>query len=493
LVDARTPVLVGVGQVTQREDDPTVAVEALALMARAARVAGDDAGAPGLLQRVGWIGVPRGTWGYADAGRLLAAELAPGAARPPRTVVADVGVLQQSLLTAAATAIQAGDVDVALVVGGEAKHRALRAQIAGVAVADTEDAGATPDVHMTPKDLGVTQLEIARGAVTPVVVYALVESALRAAAGRTPAEHRDHLARLWGGFAAVAAANPHAWDRSGPDGAAIVSPAPRNRLLAAPYTKLLASQWNVDQAAALLLCSYEAARAAGVPDDRLVFPLAATESNRCIPVPERTELHRVPAAGIAGRAALDLAGVDVDAVTRVDLYSCFPAAVQTYAAELGIALDPVPTVTGGMTFGGGPFNNYVLQSTAAAVAAIRADGGGTALVSSVSGFVHKQGFGIWSTTPPADGFRAADLTARAEAEVATTPSVDGVAGPATIVGCTAVADGQGVPHHGLAIVDLADGRRSLVTLPDPAVAAAMVDEEWIGRAVQVAEDGTASA
>jgi acetyl-CoA C-acetyltransferase len=493
LVDACTPVVVGVGQVTQHEDDPTVAREALARMAGAAEAAAADAGAPGRLARGGWIGGPRGTWAYGDPGRLLAARVGAGAGRPVRTVIADVGVLQQSLLTEAALAIAAGDVDVALVVGGEAKHRALRAQIAGVIVSDTDDAGAAPDVHRTPKDLGVTPLEIARGAVTPFAVYALIESALRAAAGRTPAEHRAHLAALWGGFAAVAAANPHAWDRSAPEGQAIVTASPRNRMLASPYTKLLASQWNVDQAAAILLCSWEAAQAAGVADDRIVFARAATESNRCIPVPERTELHRVPAAGIAGRAALELAGIDLDAVTRTDLYSCFPAAVQTYAAELGIPLDPVPSVTGGMTFGGGPLNNFVLHSTAAAIDAIRADGGGTALVSSVSGFAHKQGFGIWSTTPPTDGFRTADLTARAEAEVASIPSVDGVSGPATIVGCTAVHDGQGQPSHGLCVVDLADGRRTLVTVPDAGAAADMVEAEWIGRRVAVAEDGTATA
>ena len=74
-LDSNTPVLVGVAAVQQREADPAAAGEALDLMERALRRAGEDAGEPGLLARAGEILVPHGFWRYADPGRALAERL----------------------------------------------------------------------------------------------------------------------------------------------------------------------------------------------------------------------------------------------------------------------------------------------------------------------------------------------------------------------------------------------------------------------------------
>ena len=64
----------------------------------------------------------------------------------------------------------------------------------------------------------------------------------------------------------------------------------RNPMLAAPYTKLHCSQWNVDQAAGFVLCSTAAADRAGVPQDRRVYPRAFAESNHMLAVSKRAEL-----------------------------------------------------------------------------------------------------------------------------------------------------------------------------------------------------------
>ena len=67
-----------------------------------------------------------------------------------------------------------------------------------------------------------------------------------------------------------------------------------------------------------------------------------------------------PAIRIGGRRALDLAGVGIDDVALVDLYSCFPSAVRAGAAPLGLELGSQLTRTGGLSFAGGPWNNYVM-------------------------------------------------------------------------------------------------------------------------------------
>ena len=97
-VDDRTPVLVGVGAVRQREDDPAAALEPVALMAQALQRAADDAGAPALLARADRILIPRGFWDYADPARLVAERVGAVSAR---TLVAEIGVLQTTLLAEA--------------------------------------------------------------------------------------------------------------------------------------------------------------------------------------------------------------------------------------------------------------------------------------------------------------------------------------------------------------------------------------------------------
>ena len=81
-----------------------------------------------------------------------------------------------------------------------------------------------------------------------------------------------------------------------------------------------------------------------------------------------------------GAAALEAAGIGIDELRYVDLYSCFPSAVQIVAAELGLPLDRDLTVTGGLTFSGGPWNNYVTHSIARMVGLLRQDPEATACV-----------------------------------------------------------------------------------------------------------------
>jgi acetyl-CoA C-acetyltransferase len=259
-------------------------------------------------------------------------------------------------------------------------------------------------------------------------------------------------------------------------------------MLAAPYTKWHCSQWNVDQAAAFVLCSTEAADRAGVPEDRRVYPLAAVESNHMVPISRRALLHRAPAARAGAVRLTEMSGVDLGAADVIDLYSCFPAAVRIQAEELGLPVDrpdarPL-TVGGGMSFGGGPLNNATFQALARMVEQLRAAPDAVGLLTFISGMITKHGMALWSCAPAAHGFRFADVSAEAEA---TTPVMEVVAehrGAARIDGYT-VAHERGVPVYAAALARIDDERRAVVRCDDADVAAAMAGDEWCGRGITV--------
>ncbi len=194
-VDPSTPVLVGVGAQTQRTDDPADAVEAVELMWAAVEAADRDTGAPGLAQQAGLVAVPKGIWGYADPGRIIADRLGATA----RTVLADVGVLQQSLLTRAADTIASGAADVVVVCGGEAKHRALRAAIAGAPADEFEQ----PDGTRPPTSWRRPPRRSCRRSRSSATwrcphQYAIIDRALASADGLTTDDHRGRLGAALG-------------------------------------------------------------------------------------------------------------------------------------------------------------------------------------------------------------------------------------------------------------------------------------------------------
>ena len=471
-----TPVLVGVGQLLQRLDDPRQAAEPLEMMVASLRQAGEDAGAPKLLERADSIYVTRGAWRYGDPGREVARRLG---ARQTETVGTPYGGnFAQACVIDAARAIQAGRRDVVLVTGAENGRSQGQAQRQGAVVRETETPG-SPDRMVAPDKAIFHEAELARGMNSASDVFAVVESAIRFARGETLEAHAARIARLWAGFNAVACGNPHAWIRRRYSAPEIGQAAPDNPMISYPYTRLLNANARVDMAAAVVVCSLQTARRAGVPEEKLVFLHAATEANDSDFLSSRWELHRSPAIRIAGERALELAGRTLDEIDHVDLYSCFPSSVQVAAAELGIPETRPLTVTGGLTFGGGPLNSYTLHAVARMVEVVREQPGSAGLVHGNGGWLAKQAFGIYSTDPPREGFRYRNL----QAEIDVLPQREALVnwnGPTTIEGYT-VAHRGGVPTlaHASCLTD--DGKRSWATLEDAGMLRAMMCEEFCGR------------
>ena len=471
-----TPMLIGVGAATRRAEDPRDALEPIALMREAVQRAGADAGDARWLSAVDDISAPQGLWAYSDPGRLVADAIGADKAR---TALAQIGVLQHTLISRAMRNIASGQSELALVIGGEAKYRSLRAAITGIDVADTPQTDVEPDQALKPERELVDPAEQACGLALAVHYYAIMENALRAAQGQSVSAHRDEIAEMWSAFGALAADNPDAWRQAPASPEAIREGSDKNAMMAFPYTKLHSTQWNVDQAAALLFCSARWARERGLEQSRAVWPLSATEANHMTSVSERAALHRCPGAAAAGQAALELAGIErADALDHIELYSCFPIAARMQARELG--MDPAAptkplTVTGGMRFAGGPLNNYVLQATVSMAKRIR-QRGGCGMVSGISGFMTKQGFGIWRDSPPEAGFRFADLSRQTANDTELRQVVVDAEGPARIAGYTVLHE-KNMPVAAVAVCDLPDGRRTVARCEDAAVMARMLAEE----------------
>lgn len=475
-----TPVLIGAGVSTQRCDDPEQALDALDLMIAATEAAARDAGAPAALASLGYIAVPQGRWSYANPAGAIARHVGAPAAL---TVLASVGVLQQSLIADACARIAQGEVASALVVGADAGYRILRGQILGKSLPRrTQDD--LPQIHLQPKEDLFHPAETRAGFEMPVGLYALMECAHRAEQGWSVAAHRERLAQRYAAFSEIAAANPHAWSRQPQTADFIREDSPRNPMQAFPYTRLHCSTWNVDQGSALLFTSVAQAEALGVPRERWIFPLASTESNHMVPVSARRDLAACPGAAIAGQAALAAAGLGINDLDLLELYSCFPIAVETYARALGITDERPLTITGGMSFAGGPFNNYVLHATCRAAELLRARAGGSALVSSVSGMLTKQAFGLYATQPGPQGFVHQDVSAAVAAATATVPVLEDYSGPAQVAAYT-VLFARGQAPRAVALVDTPAGARALIGGTSAALIQALQQEEFVGRRIEV--------
>jgi acetyl-CoA C-acetyltransferase len=320
-------------------------------------------------------------------------------------------------------------------------------------------------------------------------VYPIFENALRAAAGERVDEHQDKVARLWAAFSEVGAANPHAWTPQARSAEEIRTVTADNRMIGFPYPKYMNSNLQTDQAAAVVLCSVEAARALGVADDRWVFPWAGADAHDHWWVSERANLHSSPAIGAIGRAVFGLTERGADDVAHVDLYSCFPSAVQIGAAELGLSLDRPLTVTGGLCFAGGPGNNYVTHSIASMADTLRADPGSLGLVTALGWYVTKHSIGVYSSEPPPAGFRHS--SPQAEVDALPRRGYTGeYEGPVTVESFTVMHERDNTPSLGIVACLLPDERRAWGNVRDPGVLKSLMTDDPIGASAQLLADGT---
>jgi acetyl-CoA C-acetyltransferase len=416
-----------------------------------------------------------------------------------KTVLSDLGVLQLTLLDELCRAIADGKREIGVVTGGEAKYRDLCGTFTGQPTPETHQTAETPapDLHLKSLDPFCSDLESKRGFSSATDCFAVIESALRYAEGLGIEEHRDELARLYSSFSDIAARNPHAWklEPFSPD--AIRNPTAKNTMQAFPYTKLHCSNWNVNQAVAIIVCSVAKAEQLGLSRERWIFPLSFAQSRHVVVLAQQRRLHSHPGTVAAANRALELAKTSRKEVMAAELYSCFPAAIRSFAHDVDLAPDVPLTVTGAMAFAGGPFNHATLAGVGRMVEVLRADGDAGAnakrvgLVTNLSGIFGKQGCMLLSNVENGAGYRSEDITDAVAAEDRPVPLDEEYVGPATVVGYTVVFDGAAM-SHALAICDTPSGKRTVARSEDKSLLASMTSEEFCGRQVRVAADGSFS-
>jgi acetyl-CoA C-acetyltransferase len=486
-IQSRTPVLIAAGQVNERSEDE--APDPIGLIAAAARAAAK----PLVLESVDSIRIVSILgWRYRNPGLLLGPQI--GATRYTSHYSGAGGNVPQSLMNQACLDIQRGEADVVLIGGGERWRTRLRLRAEG----RKPDWPVQDDT--VPLAEGGDELQMFGAAeeriklLLPVHVYPMVEEALRIAAGERPDDHRRRIGELWSQFSAVAEQNPNAWVRQRYTAEEIWQPRPDNRMISWPYTKLLNSNNMVEQAAVMIVASADAARRLEVPSDQWVFPYAGTDAHDTYSFAERFDLHTSPAIRIAGRRALDLAGCGIGDVEHVDLYSCFPSAVQVAAAELGLPVgDPSRplTVTGGLTFAGGPWNNYVTHAIGTMRDRLIEKPGSLGLITANGGFLTKHSMGVYSTTPPEHEFRWEDVQSEVDREPTRQAAVE-FDGMGSVEAWTTPYDRDGNPEKTFVAVRTPADARTLAVMTSSADVEASISEDIAGAKVQVNIDGSAA-
>ena len=488
-----TPILVGAGQVVQREATPD---SPMALATEAARRALAHAGGSGLVAAIDTISVTRL---FTDSMGIPKCPFGRSA-NPPMSVARGLGAVPahciygqvggnepQSRVIEFAGDIARGERSLVLLAGGEAIKNQRHAQRTGQTLDWTQNF----DEHDLPLEdrgwgkLFVTEQEVSNGMLAPMVYYGLIEQAQASARGRSTDDHRAAMATLLASFSEVAAANPHAQFPTMQSAEEILSAAPLNHL----YSKRMIAQDSVNQGAALLMCSVAMARQLGIPRDHWVFVHGLAEGEE-VNLSERDQPARSPMAEAVLTRALSLAETQAGDLDLVDIYSCFPCAVTTVAEFLGLPTDgsrPL-TLTGGLPYFGGPGNNYVMHSLAEAVAQLRASSRAYALVTAVGGMLSKHAAGLYSREPSPVNWAEVDTRVDLE-NTARRPIVAAPTRGCIVSHLVNYRDGQ--PTQALILADTPEGGRFVATTApgDLATVTAMLAGDPAGRAVQVAGAG----
>ena len=496
-MDDNTPVIIGVGEASERIDSPdyrALSPADLAGLASAAAIA-DASGAADLARHIDVIAAirqfevsgPKVVAPFGKADNFPRAVAHRIGAEPSRAILEPVGGQgPQHLINEFAQAIGRGEMELALICGSEAISTVRHLMSKG----ETRDWSETFGGQLEDRGFGEALLtaELPRhGARTPISVYALFENARRASLGLSREAYRLEMGRLFAPFTKVAANNPHAMSREIHDAESLATVTASNRLTSDPFPRRVVARDQANQGAAVMIASLGKARALGVPDDRMIFLYGGADVRERTPL-ERADLSASPASVLAARQALAVAGLEPSDIGVFDLYSCFPIAVFNVRDGLGIAADDRRslTMTGGLPFFGGAGNNYSMHAIAAMVRHLRANPGERGLVAANGGFLSKYSVGVYGATPAP--WRAFDSTALQR-------EVDGWSAPVLASGVgngaveTYTIDYSGKVPVGVVVGALAEGGERFVAMTDPGettIVEKMIAQDPLGAKVTLA-------
>lgn len=463
----RRAVIVGVGESIQRWPCSEPPLEPVDLMAQAMRAAQADSRADilGQLDRVDLVGMV--SWSCRNPVALLCGKLGIDPAHCSNAGMG--GETPLRLIHDAALAIARGDSRAAAIVGGEAAASRATAGEAGLALDWTAQpppdeavrhAGSACRTGRPARDLQMQD---------PDLVYPFYEVASTAAWGETPGQAREAAASLWARYAQVAAQNPGAWRREAPDADRIARPGTANRMVAWPYPELMLANPAVNMASAVLVMEETLALALGVAREAMIHVWGGAAAAEDEDYLARDRYDHCPAQAAVLDAALALAG-GVQAIGPMELYSGSPVVPRMALRHMGLEESQVlPTVTGGMSFFGGPPNTYMGHATAAMVRRLRQSRDKIGLLYGQGGCLTRHhALVLGHAVPAAPLARVYSVQTRADRARMPAPSlIEIYRGPARVESYTVCHDRQGAPIQGVVIARTPAGERLMArVLPD---------------------------
>ncbi|MBY6013323.1 acetyl-CoA acetyltransferase [Qipengyuania gaetbuli] len=456
----RIPVIIGVGQINDRIENPGDALDPIGLMAEALRRADADAGGGWLETCDSLAVVAQLAWPQLNpVDGALAERLGIDPAHRMQTAMPN-GDSPILLLHEAANRIASGEANVCAVVGGEALRTAAR-----LAALKPRDDGSKPNALRDASHRRRTGYAQGYGLVVPTDVYPLYENAGRAAYGQSLAQGQAESGAIWACMSKVAAGNESAWIRREAEAGDIVTPSDNNRPIAFPYTKLQVANSSVNQGAGFLVTSLGEARARGLSDNQVVFVgygAAAHESGNFL---ARDRYDASPSLTTSIERTMQLNDVEAGDLAYVELYSCFPCVPKMARRVLGWPLDKPSSVFGGLTFGGGPIGNYMSHAVAEMVLRLRgtADKG---LLFANGGYATHNHTILLSGQPTGASFpQDFDYQAEADERRGEVPELDEeYAGPATVETYTVFYERDGRAREGVVVARTPEGKRTLAAI-----------------------------
>ena len=471
-------VVIGVSAIQQKGDFENLD-EALLLMDQAVKEALSDSGNKSIKDHIDEIRIPKGFWRYRDPGKWIAKN--NDFKNIPTTYVTKIGVLQQNLINEACLKIENGEINASIILGGEARYKQLRSVIEKKEYFETK-LDENPDFYIKAKEDLYGDEELEELGAMAVGYYATMETALRKNDNENIEEHQNNIASMYEEFSKVASNNEDAWLDHPYSKKEILETSKKNKMLAYPYNKLHCTSWNVNQSAALIICSEELANKLEIDNKKRVYPISSSENNHMIAIQQRPKLYESLGMIYAAKSInkmMEQLDIRLDAY---DLYSCFPAAVKMFSKSLELGSELPKTITGSMPYAGGPLNSFVIHSTVKMIQKIRALEARHGLVTGVSGMMTKQSFCVWGKEYQ-EQFIFDDVTERAKLDEKPVELSNIAEGEGEIIGYTIIEVSE---HSSKAVLYLDDEKkhRKVVSSFDKNFINLLMEEEWVGKKVK---------
>ena len=468
------PVVVGIGDIQQKDQFDNLD-EALILMEKASINAINDCENSKITKYIDEVQIPKGFWKYRDPGKWIAEK---NNFPNVKTTVSKIGVLQQSLINNACKKIIDGKIKACLIVGGEARYKLIKAQTENKNFIETELAD-NPDHYIKANDELNINIEIENLGTMAVGYYAILESAFRYMKNKDFHEHHKNISNVYSEFSKIARVNNMGWLKESFTSEDILNPSKSNPQMAFPYNKLHCTSWNVNQAAAMILCSEKLADKLNINTKKRIYPIASSENNHMIPTILRKNLYESYGLNLAAKFILDICEKNNIEPSYYDLYSCFPIAVQMFAEALKIKDISSTSLTGGMSFAGGPLNSYVINSTVQLLRKIRKNKTNIGIITGVSGMMTKQSFALWSGESNCQ-YKFIDVTLEASKKETAKELSNKKDGDGKIIGYTVLNDKNSSKKAVIYTEDIS-GKRNIIRSYDNEVINRMENNEWVGK------------